>query len=155
MLREYGKASTILSCAGVSLFFMVGNLISAHCQIPRRELVDPCVGAHWKLVSDPVHPEQPGKLVLLNEGSVGHQYLPQGAEKPIVRSGERVVVEQETQRLHSRLYAVALESAATGQRVRVRLVTGTSETRGSQGRVITVIAKGPGVSRWLSPEGFE
>jgi flagella basal body P-ring formation protein FlgA len=70
----------------------------------------------------------------------------------VIRAGDRVTVDQETQVLHARFQAVALESAAVGQRMKVRLGTGTHSAQGLDGTVIAVLATAAGQAQWLTVE---
>jgi hypothetical protein len=142
----------------------------------RREFFDPCLGSRWHLVTNPEHPEWPGRLVLVEAGGLGvdrsiaeHAFhateapttvlrsgeipVDSGIPAIVIRAGERVTVDQQTQVLHARFQAIALESAIAGQRMRVRLGAGTHSARGLDGVVIPVLATAPGQARWLAGEG--
>lgn len=138
-----------------------------------REFTDPCLGTHWQLLADPVHPEGPRRLVLLEPvgsrrsgrgddvatarlGTVanvnapprGEGDLPNLAPPLAIRAGDRVTVDQETPLLHARLQAVALESAGVGQRMRVRLGAGTIPQSSLSATVIAVLVTGTGQAKW-------
>jgi hypothetical protein len=103
-----------------------------------REIDDPQTGHRWLLVRDTKHPGGPGLLLLA--GAVGpdaEKPLPkEGPSPPVIRSGDRVVVEQNTAVVEARLEAVALGAAAAGAPFKARLKIG--------GRVVRAVAAGPG-----------
>jgi hypothetical protein len=122
-------------------------LISSSVPVPQstvpggeivREIDDPRNGDRWLLMRDPDHPGGPGLLrvvsaVRLNTGQAG----PSPAEKaPIIRAGDRVLVEENTAVAEARLEAVALGPARQGSPFNVRLIMG--------GKVLRVLAAGPG-----------
>ena len=132
----------------------------------RREIADPCLGFHWRLIADPAGQGRPGRLVLLGQngttagGSVSeaHTVLAPVASAPdsasvIIRAGEHVVVDQDTGVVRARLNAIALESAASGQRLRVRLIVGPGLSRNAEltapGPVVSALALGAGEVRWV------
>jgi hypothetical protein len=129
----------------------------------RRDFLDPCLGLHWQLMDDPKHPGGPGRLVQLREMAVadaGKRFAEANVASldatplkapllpVVIRAGERITVEQETPVLHARLTAVALESGAVGDRLRVRLNAGKNAAMGTAGPVIAVVATGKGLARW-------
>ena len=61
---------------------------------------------------------------------------------------QRLLVEQKSPVLVAHLAAVALEPAALGQLLRVRLRAGANAEAGTNGPVIQVEAAGPGLARW-------
>jgi hypothetical protein len=73
----------------------------------------------------------------------------------VIRAGDTVTVDQQTPLLRAHFQAVALESAAAGHRMRVRLGDGTRSVRGLDGTVIAVIATAAGQTQWLSGEGVQ
>ncbi|MFP5235585.1 MAG: hypothetical protein ACLGSD_06760 [Acidobacteriota bacterium] len=104
---------------------------------PIREIDDPNSGARWLLYASP--DGGPGRLILATiapdvhreKGSIA-PILPQ----PVIRAGDRVVLEEHTAVVDARLDAVALGPAAPGGALRVRLSIG--------GRVIPAVALAPG-----------
>jgi hypothetical protein len=106
-----------------------------------RVIDDPYSGDRWLLVRDPSHPGGPGRLLLvsavrrgpLNPGHAGPEIE---APAPLIRPGDRVVVEENTPVVEARLEAVALGPAQPGSTFNVRLAVG--------GRVVRVVAVGPG-----------
>ena len=127
-----------------------------------REIDDPHTGARWLLSRDSIHPGGPGRMVLAAEArgralnNVGNgvgnavrsearvgiqgdpaQYQPASAPaQPVIRSGDRVIVEENTAVVEARLEAVALNPAAIGSGLNVRLTIG--------GRVVRAVALAPG-----------
>ncbi len=73
----------------------------------------------------------------------------------VIRAGDTVTVDQQTPLLRARFQAVALESAAVGQRMHVRLGDGTHSARALDGAVIAVIATAAGQTQWLAGEGVK
>jgi hypothetical protein len=129
-----------------------------------REIVDPCLGTRWQLVADAQHPERPRRLVLVNSGvyrvsnpspagSVPPSVSLREASPvalPVIRAGDRITVLQQTSILRARLQAVALESGAAGQTLRVRLLGGADTLTGNQGTVVDVRAMQAGEAVWLA-----
>ena len=131
----------------------------------RREIADPCLGLHWRLIVDPSSSGKPGRLVLLDQnGTVngskvdGTHMLPATATfdlaSVLIRAGEHIVVDQDTGVIRARLSAVALESAVAGQRLRVRLIVGSGLSRNTEltapGPIVSTLATGAGEARWVS-----
>ncbi len=116
-----------------------------------RELVDPCLGSHWQLQLDPEHPERPGRLVRVgaSEGAGDFTNLTQPVA---IRSGEQVIVEQDSPSLRAKFQAIAIEPANAGALLRVRLSLGAKAPTGIQGRIVRVIATGAGRARWVFEE---
>ena len=99
-----------------------------------RVIDDPHTGARWLLVRDGIHPAGPGRLILL--AGAGSQHSQDGAEtvypsyatqfgavslRPVIRTGDRLVVEENTAVAEVRLEAVALGPAGVGSELKVRL----------------------------------
>jgi hypothetical protein len=116
-----------------------------------REIRDPHSGMCWLLVRDEAHPGGPGRLVLAEETSplqsgdrqaLNRAESRQAAESftgtsvPVIRAGDRLIVEEETPVIAARLEAVALGPAAVGGEFEVRLKMG--------GKVMRAVAQGPG-----------
>lgn len=153
-------------------------ILAASSRIPAqgellREFTDPCLGTHWQLRADPVHPEGPRRLILLDpigtrrSGAsdqavstrlkplaTGPELVESADEVPnlspplAIRAGDRVTVDQQTPLLHGRLQAVALESAGVGQWVRVRLGAGAISQSSLSATVIAVLVTGAGQAKW-------
>jgi hypothetical protein len=154
-----------------------------------RQITDPCLGLHWRLVVDPAHPGWPGRMILLdqnakdtrakdmgghassagspaasNDRSGGPENTP--AAGLVIRAGDPVMVEQDSGVLHARFQSFALESAATGQPLRVRLIVNSdprlraNSALTSRGPVISAVAMGTGRAAWpanssIRPEAAE
>ena len=103
-----------------------------------REIDDPRNGDRWLLVRDDSHPGGPGLLFLVSAVQVkATQGSPElAALPPIIRAGDRVIVEENTAVAEARLEAVALNPAWPGSLFSVRLTMG--------GGVLRVLAAGPG-----------
>jgi|GEM_PF-2610953 len=114
-----------------------------------REIVDPSNGYHWLLLRDEAHPGGPGRLLLAaNAGFQGpHEQNPIGdapnppapilaPRRAVIRSGDRLIVEEHTAMVNARLEAVALGTARAGERIRVRLKIGS--------KVLGAVVDGPG-----------
>lgn len=123
-----------------------------------REIDDPHTGDRWLLVRDPSHPGAPGRMVLVAgaEGPAGRKAPGAGlattawptkhiAPIPVIRAGDRLVVEQSTPLIEARLEAVALGTAAVGAPLNVRLAIG--------GNVVPAIALGPGRAAFSTEAG--
>jgi hypothetical protein len=112
-----------------------------------RELNDPVTGDRWLLLRDFANPGGPGRWVLSSRGAssagVRNSGIVTGALLPVIRPGDRLIVEQDSALIHARLEAVALGSAMPGAVVNVRLQIG--------GKVFRAVALGPGRAA-LEPE---
>ncbi len=100
-----------------------------------REIDDPHSGIRWVLVKDAEHPAGPGRLVPVGVGEYGMRKLT-GSEDvvalPVIHVGDRIVVEEHTERVDAVLEAVALGPAVEQGWFRARLRIG--------GRVVRVVA---------------
>jgi len=114
-----------------------------------REIDDPHSGDHWLLIDDPNSPGGPGRMVLSStfpedavqpgpDGATaaGHPHAIRTQPMPVIHSGDRVVVEENTARVEVRLEAVALGPAVSGSPLNVRLSIG--------GNVVRAVGLGPG-----------
>jgi flagella basal body P-ring formation protein FlgA len=117
-----------------------------------REIDDPNTGDYWLLVRNDQIPGGPGRLVL----AAAHRNASDGAALPaarlsageaeflpVIRTGDRLIVEEHTARVDAVLEARALNPAAPGAMFDVRLRIG--------GRVVRAVALGPGRAT-LHPE---
>jgi hypothetical protein len=107
-----------------------------------REIDDPNNGARWLLLIVPHHPGGPGRLVLAD--AVRNEVLLSKTEvqrtetplSPAIHTGERLILEEHSKVVDARLDAIALNPAAVGGTLRVRLVVG--------GQVVRALAVAPG-----------
>jgi hypothetical protein len=114
-----------------------------------REIDDPHSGVRWLVVKDMEHPGGPGRLVPLAAGR--HPDVPLdlpfhapklAAAAPVIRAGDRIVVEEHTDVVDAVLEAVALGPAVEQGPLNARLRIG--------GRVVRVVALAPGRARLFS-----
>ena len=103
-----------------------------------REIDDPRNSDRWLLVRDDSHPGGPGLLLLVSvvQDKTRQAAPAPAAPPPIIRAGDRVIVEENTAVAEARLEAVALNPAWPGSLFSVRLTMG--------GGVLRVLAAGPG-----------
>jgi hypothetical protein len=114
-----------------------------------RAIDDAATGSRWVLVRDGRHPGGPGHLILAgsfpaqdvrNESGpavVSGSTEPYPAlPPPVIRAGDRLIVEENTPVVEARLQALALGAAAPGSAFPARLEIG--------GKVVRVVALGPG-----------
>jgi hypothetical protein len=117
-----------------------------------REVTDPCLRQHWQWIVDARHPGWPARLVLIG----GRDGPADAGRAPavVIRSGDRLTVDQNSGALTARFQAIALESAAPGELLQVRLTLAGDQPYGvnsaaiTPGPVIRVIATGRGEARW-------
>lgn len=106
-----------------------------------REIDDPRNGDRWLLIEDARHPGGPGVLVLAHHDSARLEVLSRnqsGAEAaaPVIRAGDRVIVEERTAVVEARLEAVAMGPALAGAAFNARLSVG--------GMMVRAVAVAPG-----------
>jgi hypothetical protein len=118
-----------------------------------REIDDPNTGERWLLMRNEQHPGGPGHLVL----AAGHASRPadassQGAGQeregrllPVIRTGDRLIVEEHTPVVDAVLAAQALNPAAQGEALDVRLAIG--------GKIMRAVALGPGRAKLEARSG--
>jgi hypothetical protein len=116
-----------------------------------RVLRDPAVDSScWILKRDPNHPQGPGRWVQapINESSIrsgkadsdhasGILTMP---VHPVIRPGDRMVIEESSDLVETRLQAVALGRAAPGEFLEVRLRM--------TGKVLRAVALAPGLAEF-------
>ncbi len=113
-----------------------------------REIDDPNTGARWLLMRNDQHPSGPGRLVLAAGGRnrpaiSASMAAGQGSEVrvlPVIRTGDRLVVEEHTPVVDAVLDAQALNPAMRGETFNVRLTIG--------GKVMRAVALGPGRAKF-------
>ena len=124
------------------LVMLSSPALRASAQVPAGEIVreidDPSNGDHWLLVHNADHPAGPGLLLLVSAARVQARQIGPVVEPvvPVIRAGDRVIVEENTPLVEARLEAVAMSPAMAGSALNVRLNIG--------GRVIRAVANGPG-----------
>jgi hypothetical protein len=116
-----------------------------------RQIEDPSTGDLWLLVRDQGHPAGPGRLVLVRQQMKTQRAISSGpvqplsaAVRPVIHSGDALIVEEHTGVVDARLEAVALEPAVKGADLKARLKIG--------GKVVRVVAVAPGHANF-APEG--
>lgn len=115
---------------------------------PVRGLEDDATGTKWLLERDTAHPGAPGRLRRITiagrlVAGTGALNLLAAVASPVIRSGDRVVVEEETRVLSARLDAVALAPARPNEHFKARLALG--------GKTVDVIALASGRAK-LAPD---
>jgi Chaperone for flagella basal body P-ring formation len=134
---KYAIAISIAFLVSSGLAFGAACVSSVAPQPAARSYIDdPLLGKGWALVRDCAHPETPGRLVAVPRNLPGAVY-PENvtaavSEAPIVqiRAGEQITLLKDSETLHLRLQAVAMERASRGQRIRVRLAVGKTMLAG-------------------------
>lgn len=119
-----------------------------------REIDDPHTGDRWLLVRSHGHSGGPGRLVLAAShrnaaGDASGRITPQADELrliPVIRSGDRLIVEEHTAAVDAVLEARALQPSAAGAELDVRLAIG--------GKVVRAVALGPGRAAILAETGI-
>jgi len=118
-----------------------------------REIDDPHTGDRWLLMRSHGSSGGPGRMVLAGS----HRDVAGGATGgtatqaddvrliPVIRSGDRLIVEEHTAVVDAVLEARALQPSATGGELDVRLTIG--------GNVVRAVALGPGRAALLTETG--
>jgi hypothetical protein len=138
---ESASPHVLLVSAGPSY---AGNLATGEIV---REIDDPHTGVRWLLTRDSAHPGGPGRLspvsATLNTrrpdelgNNPNDPSDPNDSVLPVIHTGDRLIVEENTPVVEARLEAVALSPAAAGSPLNVRLRIG--------GRVLRAVAVAPG-----------
>jgi Chaperone for flagella basal body P-ring formation len=132
---RYAIAFSILLLASSRLVFSAVCVAGAPPQPAAASYIDdPLLGKGWSLVRDCAHPETPGRLVPVPRNAPGtaKNVTETVAKTPIVqiRAGESVTLLKDSETLHLRLQAVAMERASRGQLIRVRLTVGKTMLAG-------------------------
>jgi hypothetical protein len=126
-----------------------GGLIRASAEISAqgemvREILDPHTGDRWLLMRNDAVPGGPGRLLLVaaHRNAAGGTLARTATQTeetgihPVIRAGDRLIVEEHTAVADAALEARALTPAALGSALNVRLAIG--------GRVVRAVALGPG-----------
>jgi hypothetical protein len=114
------------------------------------EIDDPANGDRWLLRRNEQNPAGPGQFTripghaLTAEGR-RQAAAPEARETPMIRPGDRLVVEEHTRVADSFLEARALNPAAAGAALDVRLTIG--------GKVLRAVALGPGRAALQTEKG--
>lgn len=121
-----------------------------------RAIDDPFNGARWLLLRNPEYPAGPARLLLVESGRSGLRQPTEAGDgrhdavgaapiplRPVIRAGDRLVVEENTPVVAAHLEATALGPAAPGSPLAVRLRIG--------GRVVQTVALGPGRAAFVTP----
>jgi hypothetical protein len=116
-----------------------------------RQIEDPSTGDLWLLLRDANQPAGPGRLLLARQRANAQRAISGGpaqplsaGERPVIHTGDALMVEELTAVVDVRLEAVALEPAAKGAHFKARLKIG--------GKVVRVVAVSPGRASF-APEG--
>lgn len=121
-----------------------------------RVIQDPHTGMRWLLERTPKNSGGPGRMVLLPHGQTAEETsVNSGSDqaqvttvaRPVIRAGDRLVVEEHSAIVDARLEAVAIGSAVKGASFSVRLLIG--------GKVVRAIAVGSGHAVLAPSEGFQ
>jgi hypothetical protein len=121
-----------------------------------RAVGDPATGDCWLLERHNGHSGGPGRWLRTARGDAAcgkaggapeasRMRAGERAGEPVIRAGERIVVEAKTPVFQARLEAVALEPGWPGAVLRVRLP--------GRGSVLHAVALGPGRARLLPERG--
>ncbi len=157
------KASRILGClASLVAIFAVAQVRGADgagtTKKPQavRVIQDPHTGMRWLLERTPENPAGPGRMVPLPHGQTAEETsVNSGSDQaqvtsvatPVIRAGDRLVVEEHSAVVDARLEAVALGQAVKGASFNVRLSIG--------GKLVRAIAVGPERAVFAPSGGFE
>ncbi len=106
-----------------------------------RRLDDVGTGSRWLLIYDAQHPGGPGQWVAANDRKPYQaRHISDG---PVIRPGDKLIVEEHSRTAEAYLEAVAQSPAAVGQGLDVRLKIG--------GKVVRAVALAPGKAA-LAPQ---
>lgn len=116
-----------------------------------RQIEDPSTLDLWLLMRDPSRPAGPGRLVLARQGMNTQRAISGGSaqslsapERPVIHTGDALMVEEHTAVVDARLEAVALEPAVKSAQFKARLKIG--------GNVVHVVAISSGRASF-APDG--
>jgi hypothetical protein len=141
-------AQLSLMIAGSTLAIAQGRVVKAPEKPAQTNVIrvirDPHTAMRWLLEREPSRPGGPGRMVLVgpeeNSEPASEMSSASGTTSnppsPVIRGGDRVVVEEKSLLVEARLEGIALGSAVEGAEFRVRLTIG--------GKVLRAVALGPG-----------
>lgn len=109
-----------MTCLRIAVSFVAISAALCAGAEPPREIVDPATGLRWVLVRNPAHPGGPARMVLVAART---------GRDVVIRAGDRVLVEEHTDRVDLRLEGTALGPAAAGESFLVRLKAGGAALR--------------------------
>ena len=127
-IRYVGRAAGTLTVASILVLGLVAQPVAQ--QAARESLAgegivtektDPATGARWVMVRDAANPGGPGRWVMADSGVGSGAFF---AKELVIRSGDRIVVEEQTAVSEAWLEATALTSAACGGDLRARIAIG-------------------------------
>jgi len=143
----YGQKAASPASSPRGMTMLSSPALGSSSQAPAGEIVreidDPSNGDRWLLVHNANHPAGPGLLLLVSGDRIQPRQAGPAAQPalPIIRPGDRVIVEENTPIVAARLEAVAMGPALAGAAFNARLTIG--------GRVIRAIAIAPGRAAFL------
>ncbi len=121
-----------------------------------RVVRDPHTGVNWLLERTPDRPGGPGRMIpatleqlkLIRSADAGNPNKSAGVivQPPVIRAGDRIIVEERTAVVEARLAAIALGPAKNGALFNVRLAIG--------GKVLRATALGPGRAAIAEDQGI-
>ena len=120
-----------------------------------RVIQDPHTGMRWLLERTAGYPGGPGRMVLLTDKVAANREATicandraqtEPVATPVIRAGDRLVVEEHSAIVDARLEGVALGPAVKGAAFNIRLSVG--------GKVVRAVAAGPGRATFAPSEGL-
>jgi len=135
------SSNSVQHLPGVPVLGPIGNPTQGELV---REIDDPHTGVRWLLMRNDANPGGPGRFTLVATGrsaAEGGPKRPVNTTKearlhPVIRAGDRLIVEEHTAVVNVTLEARALSPATLGAVLKARLMIG--------GKVVRVVALGPG-----------
>jgi hypothetical protein len=165
MKTEYAKTAVLL-------LLMICGAVRTRAQYPPacarqkmtgtnavRVIQDPHTQMRWLLERDPARPGGPGRMVLLGRQEISQSNsisiadanaridanIKTNISPRVIRSGDRLILEENSALVEARLEAVALGSATAGAELNVRLAIG--------GRILRARAIAPGLVAFAADRG--
>ena len=127
-IRYVARVVGMLSIAVILVGGLVAEPIAQHAAQENAaadrtviEKTDPATGARWVLVRDVANPGAPGRWLRADPGKESGTF---STKKLLIRSGDRIVVEERTAVSEAWLEATALTGAADGGVLRARISIG-------------------------------